>query len=154
MAENRVIGRDNDLPWRLPADLAHFKQVTMGKPIIMGRKAHESIGRPLPGRHNIIMTRNPAYTAAGCTVTHSLEQALAAAGAADEIAIIGGEDIYRLFLPITELIHLTLVHADIEGDTWYPVLADADWHTVTQREHPADANNPYRMTFKQLRRIG
>lgn len=152
MAENRVIGRDNDLPWHLPADLAHFKQVTLSKPIIMGRKAHEAIGRPLPGRHNIVMTRNPGYAAAGCTVVHSKEQAIAAAGAVEEIAVIGGEDIYRLFLPITDLIHLTIVHAAIDGDTWYPPLDEAEWRTIEQRERPADERNPYRMTFLQLQR--
>lgn len=153
MAENRVIGRDNALPWHLPADLAHFKHVTMGKPIVMGRKAFEAIGRPLPGRHNIVMTRNPNYTAAGCSVVHSLEQALAAAGAVEEIAVIGGEDIYRLFLPITDLIHLTVVHAEIDGDTWYPPLDQSAWRTVEQHERPADAKNPHRMTFMQLRRV-
>ncbi|HEX5513016.1 MAG TPA: dihydrofolate reductase [Gammaproteobacteria bacterium] len=152
MAENRVIGRDNALPWHLPADLAHFKRVTMGKPIVMGRKAFEAIGRPLPGRHNIVMTRNPNYTAPGCSVVHSREQAIAAAGAVEEIAVIGGEDIYRLFLPITDLIHLTVVHAEIDGDTWYPALDETAWRTASQDERPADDKNPYRMTFTQLRR--
>lgn len=153
MAENRVIGRDNDLPWHLPADLAHFKQTTLGKPIVMGRKAHEAIGRPLPGRQNIVLTRNLDYSAAGCTVVHSMEQAIAAAGAVEEIAVIGGEDIYRLFLPITDLIHLTIVHADIAGDTWFPELSEAEWRTLEQRERPADERNPYRMSFLQLQRV-
>jgi dihydrofolate reductase len=153
MAENRVIGRDNALPWHLPADLAHFKQVTLGKPIIMGRKAHEAIGRPLPGRHNIVMSRNTGYQAEGCTVVHSLEAAIAAAGLVDEIAVIGGEDIYRLFLPITDLIHLTMVHADIDGDTWYPPLDESAWRTTEQRARAADERNPYRMTFLQLQRV-
>jgi dihydrofolate reductase len=152
MAENRVIGRDNALPWHLPADLAHFKRVTMGKPIVMGRKAFEAIGRPLPGRHNIVMTRNPSYTASGCSVVHSLEQAIAAAGAVEEIAVIGGEDIYQLFLPITDLIHLTVVHTELDGDTWYPALDESAWRTISQDERPADDKNPYRMTFTQLRR--
>lgn len=152
MTENRVIGRDNDMPWHLPADLAHFKQTTLGKPIIMGRKAHEAIGRPLPGRHNIVMTRNQAYTADGCTVVHSAEQAIEAAGSVTEIAVIGGEDIYRLFLPITDLIHLTLIHAEIEGDTWFPELDVHNWRLAEARERPADENNPYRMTFQRLER--
>src|SRR5690625_3899390 len=153
MTETRVIGRDNDLPWHLPADLAHFKQTTLGKPIIMGRKAHEAIGRPLPERHNIVMTRNQAYTADGCTVVHSAEQAIEAAGSVAEIAVIGGEDIYRLFLPITDLIHLTLLHAEIEGDTWFPELDEHNWRLAEARERPADENNPYQMTFQRLERI-
>lgn len=153
MAENRVIGRDNALPWHLPADLAHFKKVTLGKPIIMGRKAHESIGRPLPGRHNIVMSRNPAYVAAGCTVVHSLEKAIAAAGDVEEIAVIGGEEIYRLFLPITDRIHLTIVHAELEGDTRFPPLSEADWRTVERIERPADERNPYALTFLELQRV-
>lgn len=152
MCENRVIGLDNDMPWHLPADLAHFKQTTMGKPIVMGRKAHEAIGRPLPGRHNIVMSRNPEYRATGCDVVHSVEQAIAAAGAVEEVAVIGGEDIYRLFLPMTNLIHLTLIHAQIEGDTWFPELDMDTWQIVTQRERPADAKNPYAMTFQRLER--
>jgi dihydrofolate reductase len=153
MTENRVIGRDNAMPWHLPADLAHFKQTTLGKPIVMGRKAHEAIGRPLPGRRNIVMTRNPDYAAAGCDVVHSAEQALAAAGDVGEVAIIGGEDIYRLFLPVTNLIHLTLIHAELEGDTWFPALDEGAWRIVEEQERPADARNPYRMTFQRLERI-
>lgn len=152
MAENRVIGRDNALPWHLPADLAHFKRVTLGKPIIMGRKAHEAIGRPLPGRHNIVMTRNRAYRAEGCTVVHSVEEAVAAAGPVEEIAVIGGEEIYRQFLPWTDLIHLTIVHAAIEGDTWFPNIDEAGWRTVESQERPADDRNRYRMTFLLLQR--
>lgn len=152
MAENRVIGRDNQLPWHLPADLAHFKRVTMDKPIVMGRKAHEAIGRPLPGRHNIVMTRNPAYQAPGCTVVQSADAAIAAAGDVEEIAVIGGEEIYRLFLPRTDLIHLTIVHAAIDGDTWFPPLDDSEWRTVSQQQRQADDRNPYRMTFLTLER--
>lgn len=152
MTENRVIGRDNAMPWHLPADLAHFKQTTLGKPIVMGRKAHEAIGRPLPGRRNIVMTRNPEYSAAGCEVVHSAEQALAAAGETEEIAIIGGEDIYRLFLPMTDLIHLTLIHTELEGDTWFPALDERDWRIVEEQERPADDKNPYRITFQRLER--
>lgn len=153
MTENRVIGRDNAMPWHLPADLAHFKQTTLGKPIVMGRKAHEAIGRPLPGRRNIVMTRNPDYAAAGCDVAHSAEQALAAAGDVEEVAIIGGEDIYRLFLPMTDRIHLTLIHTELEGDTWFPSLDERHWRVAEERERPADDKNPYRMTFRRLERI-
>jgi dihydrofolate reductase len=152
MAENRVIGRDNRLPWHLPADLAHFKRVTMGKPIVMGRKAFEAIGRPLPGRHNIVMTRNPAYRAGGCTVVHSATEALAAAGEAEEVAVIGGEEIYRQFLPRTDRIHLTIVHAEIPGDTWFPPLDDGYWRTLERHERPADERNPHAMTFLLLGR--
>lgn len=152
MAENRVIGRDNQLPWHLPADLAHFKRMTMGKPIVMGRKAYQAIGRPLPGRHNIVMTRNPAFVADGCTVVGSPAAALAAAGEVDEVAVIGGEEIYRLFLPQTDRIHLTIVHAEIAGDTWFPPLDMTQWDTSERIERDADERNPYRMTFLTLDR--
>ncbi len=108
---------------------------------------------PLPGRHNIVMSRNPAYAAAGCTVVHSLEKAIAAAGDVEEIAVIGGEEIYRLFLPITDRIHLTIVHAELEGDTRFPPLSEADWRTVERIERPADERNPYALTFLELQRV-
>ena len=117
MARNRVIGRDNALPWRLPADLAYFKRVTMGHPVIMGRRTYESIGRPLPGRHNIVVSRNRAFHAPGCTVVGSLEEAWRAAGDADEACVIGGTTLFRETLPIADRIHLTEVEADVEGDT-------------------------------------
>lgn len=153
MAENRVIGRDNALPWHLPADLAHFKRLTMGKPIVMGRKAFEAIGRPLPGRHNIVLTRNRGYAAEGCTVVHTLDEAIVAAGDVEEVAVIGGEQIYRQFLPRADRIHLTVVHAEVDGDTWFPPLEEGAWRTVGREFRPADDKNPYAMSFLQLERI-
>jgi len=152
MAENRVIGRDNKLPWHLPADLARFKQLTLGKPVIMGRLVHESIGRPLPGRHNIVLTRNPNYRAEGCTVVHDPAAALAAAGMVPEIVVIGGEQIYRLFMPLADRIELTLVHAEIPGDTRFPPLSPNQWLEIARSERPADERNPYPLSFITLER--
>ena len=151
MAENRVIGRDGDLPWRLPADLAHFRRLTVGRPVIMGRKVYDSIGKPLPDRTNIVLTRNPDFAAPGCVVVHSAQQALDAAGDAPEIMIIGGEEIYRLYLPQTARIELTLVHAQIEGDTFFPELP-GQWCETARRERAADGRNPYDLSFVTLER--
>lgn len=150
MAENRVIGKDGDLPWRLPADLAHFKRLTVGKPVVMGRKVYDSIGRPLPDRQNIVLTRNPEFQAPGCVVVHSPEEALKAA-AGPEIMIIGGEEIYRLYLPQVERVELTLVHAEIGGDTFFPELP-GQWTETARRERAADERNPYDLSFLTLDR--
>ena len=155
MAENRVIGRDGGLPWRLPADMARFRTLTMGKPIVMGRHTHESIGRALDGRRNIVVTRRPGYRAPGCTVTASLEAALeAASDAADaaEVAVIGGASIYEMALPIADRVHLTLVHASIDGDVRFPQIEPADWREVSRLERGADARNRYDVSFIELAR--
>jgi dihydrofolate reductase len=134
MAQNRVIGRDGGLPWRLSSDLRWFKTVTMGKPVIMGRTTWESIGRPLPGRENIVLSRQPGFAPEGARLARSLEEALAAAGAwaeengAEEICVIGGGAVYREALPQASVIHLTLVEAEVEGDTLFPRLRPEDWH--------------------------
>ena len=154
MARNGVIGKDNQLPWRLPADLRHFKAVTMGKPIIMGRKTFDSIGRPLPGRTNIVVTRDPAYSSEGCVVVHSIEEALAAAGAAEEVMIIGGADFYRQLLPRADRIYLTLIDAEVEGDTWFSELDPARWPERSREDHVADADNPYPYSFIVLEATG
>ena len=154
MARNGIIGQDNQLPWRLPADLRHFKAVTMGKPIIMGRKTYESIGRPLPGRTNIVLTRAPDYTAEGCLVVHSVEEALAAAGDAEEVMIIGGAELYRQLLPRADRIYLTRVEEDVAGDTYFPQL-DADrWHERSREAHAPDADNPHAYSFILLESVG
>jgi len=137
MTKDRVIGRDNDLPWRHPEDLRYFKRVTMGKPILMGRKTHESIGKPLPGRTNIILTRRLLYRAEGCIIAHDIDEAIAAAAQSvaesdagsdvDELMIIGGAEIYRATLPETERIYLTRVLKPAEGDTHYPEFDPAEW---------------------------
>lgn len=152
MDRNRVIGAGGDLPWRLPADMKYFKARTMGKPIIMGRKTYETIGKPLPGRHNIVMTRQSEYEAPGCMVVHSPHEALVAAGPAPEIMIIGGAEIYRRFLPQADRIYLTLIDAALEGDTFFPELSPEEWQTVWEETHDADARNPYAYRFKVLER--
>jgi dihydrofolate reductase len=122
MAENRVIGRDGAIPWDIPADLQRFRDLTMGHPVVMGRKTFAAIGRPLPGRENIILTRQPGYRAEGCRVAPSLEEALAACTGADEVFICGGEDIYRQALPLADRIYLTVIHRECAGDTFFPPI--------------------------------
>ena len=147
-----VIGRDNGLPWHLPADLQHFKKTTMGKPILMGRKTHESIGRPLPGRTNIVITRDTGYRAEGCVVVNSIDAALEAAGEQDEIMVIGGAEFYRQVLPRTDTIYLTRIHETFTGDTIFPELNDADWREVERSDQAADAKNPHDYSFIRLDR--
>ena len=152
MAENRVIGRDGGLPWRLPADLARFRALTMGKPIVMGRRTHESIGRVLDGRRNIVVTRRPGYRAPGCTVAPSLEAALESASSASESAVIGGASIYEQALPLAARMYLTLVHATVEGAVQFPRFDLAEWREVSRVEYRADARNGYDLSFIELRR--
>ncbi len=150
MAENRVIGNQNRLPWRLPNDLKHFKEITMGKPMIMGRKTWESLPGMLPGRPHFVITRDPVYSAAGCTVVHSLEQALSAAGDVPEVMVVGGADIYQQFLPQADRIYLTRVHADIEGDAFFPALDEQLWQELEKSCHKADEKHTYAYTFITL----
>jgi len=154
MADNRVIGRDNTLPWHLPADLQHFKRITMGKPILMGRRTWESIGRPLPGRTSIVITRDAAYAAPGCIVAHSVEAALqAAADCADEAMVIGGAEFYGQLLPRADTLYLTRIQADFEGDTFFPELDESEWREVERSDCEPDDRNPYRYSFIRLDRI-
>jgi dihydrofolate reductase len=138
VSRNGVIGRDNQLPWHLPEDLKFFKSVTMGKPILMGRKTFESIGRPLPGRTNIVISRDPQWHSAGVEVAQSLEAALQQgreachAAGAEEIMVIGGEQIYRMALPLADRLYLTQVDAEIEGDAYFPVVDFDDWQQVSE----------------------
>src|SRR5712664_1807844 len=143
MARNRVIGRNNTLPWRLPEELAHFKRVTLGHPVVMGRKTYESIGKPLPGRLNIVVSRNRDFRAPGCKVVASLEEAYRAAGDADEVSIIGGTSLFEAALPTADRIHLTEVEADVEGDTWFPEFDRSQWQEQEIDRHPADDRHPY-----------
>jgi dihydrofolate reductase len=152
MARNRVIGRDNALPWRLPAELAHFKRVTMGHPIIMGRKTYESIGRPLPGRMNIVVSRNRDFAAPGCTVVDSLEGAYEAAGDAEEVSIIGGTSLFEAALPTADCLHLTEVEADVQGDTWFPEFDHSQWTRHEVARHPVDDKHAYPFTILRLER--
>jgi dihydrofolate reductase len=152
MAENRVIGRDNALPWRLPNDLRHFKQITIGHPIIMGRKNHESIGKALPGRQNIVVTRQHDYSAPGCLVTHSVAAAIAAAEGAPEIFVIGGAELYAQTLARARRIYLTEVHATVAGDVFFPAVDLHDWHEVARERHDADAAHAFSYSFVTLER--
>ena len=154
MDEQRVIGNENRLPWRLPADLKHFRAVTMGKPIIMGRKTWESIGRPLPGRTNIVVTRDRDYVAGGCVVVHSLEDALDAACDHAEAMVIGGGEFYRQVLPQASTLYMTRVHGTFEGDAFFPALDESQWHEVEREDFDADADNPHAYSFIRLERIG
>ena len=142
MDRNRLIGRENQLPWHLPADLAHFKQVTMGKPIIMGRKTYESIGRALPGRTNIVLTRSPDFNADGVLTANTLQQALDYVSAEDEVMIIGGSAIYELTLPRADRLYLTYVENSFEGDAWFPDFDLQQWRIIASEEHSADEKNP------------
>jgi dihydrofolate reductase len=152
MDRNRLIGRNQQLPWHLPADLRHFKEITMGKPILMGRKTWESIGRPLPGRTNVVVTASADFQAPGCIVTHSIEEALAAVGEDKEVMVIGGAHLYRQLLPRADRIYLTLVDHAFAGDTWFPELDERDWKECCRHDHDRDQKNPYRYSFVQLQR--
>lgn len=147
VAANGVIGAGGEIPWRISADLKRFKAITMGKPVIMGRRTFESIGKPLPGRHNIVVTGNKDYRAAGCTVVHSLEEALAAAGDAEEVMVIGGTYLYRAFLPQAGRLYLTLLEASVAGDTYFPPINKEAWQEVWREEHAADEKNPHAYSF-------
>lgn len=152
-AENNVIGKDNGLIWHLPADLRHFKQITMGHPILMGRKTYESIGKPLPGRTSVIVTSQEDYVADGCIVAHSLQEALEEAKALDEnVYIIGGAEIYKQALPLTDTIYLTRLHHTFDGDVYFPELDDEEWETVAREHHEPDEKNKYHYSFLTLRR--
>jgi dihydrofolate reductase len=155
VSENGVIGLKGGLPWRLPADLAHFKTVTMGHPVIMGRKTWESIGRPLPGRTNVVVSGQPGYEAPGCIVASSFESALAAASdtEADEVMIIGGSALYAAALPRADRILLTRVHTVIEGDTFFAGLIEEEWEVVAVERHEADERHAWAYSFLELRRV-
>ena len=152
MARNRVIGRDNQLPWHLPADLKHFKAITIGKPVVMGRKTYESIGRPLPERTNIVVTRDPDYRAEGCLVVNSAEAAIEAAGAVDEVMIIGGGQFYEEMLPRADRLYLTEVHEDVEGDAWFPEFDRGAWRELEREDCQPDERNPHAYSFLVLER--
>jgi dihydrofolate reductase len=160
VAENGVIGRDNALPWKLPEDMRHFKRVTMGKPIIMGRKTFESIGQPLPGRTNIVITRNRAFKAEGANVVSSLEEALhlarhtASADGVEEAVVIGGSEIYRIALPLADRLYFTEVHASVEGDAVLPRVVWDEWRETSRERCVARAPNPHDYSFVCYERVG
>lgn len=152
-SENNVIGKDNQLLWHLPDDLKHFKRTTKGHHVIAGRKTFESQGKPLPHRTNIIVTRNSDYRAEGCIVVNSLDRALELAQADDEPFIIGGEQIYRMALPLVERIYLTRVHAEFEGDTFFPELDMDQWKEISREYYSKDERNEYPFSIIILDRI-
>jgi len=142
MARNRAIGLDGDMPWHLPGELRHFKETTMGKPIVMGRKTWSSIGRPLPGRQNIVVTRNSSFQAPGCDVAASLDEAIQIAGGG-EVMIIGGGQLYSQALAFSDRMILTRVDCEPVADTWFPEWQKQDWQQVSERRESADDKNPY-----------
>ena len=154
MAHDRVIGKDNQMPWHLPADLAHFKRVTLGKPVLMGRKTFESIGRPLPGRRNLVISRNPGYQAEGIEVVGSVEAALAllAGSSVEELMVIGGGHLYAEMLPSADCLYLTRIDLAVEGDTRFPAFDDGKWQRVECESHPADEKNPHPYSFETWQR--
>ena len=147
MAKNRIIGKDNQMPWHLPADLGHFKAITLGKPIIMGRKTYESIGRPLPGRLNIVISTNKDYVLQGCETVTSLEDALTLVNDVEEVMIIGGGFLYTQTLPQATKLYLTFIDLDIDGDTQFPDFEALNIKEVKRESHQKDEKNPYNYVF-------
>jgi dihydrofolate reductase len=158
LADNRVIGADNRLIWRLKSDLKRFRALTMGKPLLMGRKTFESIGVALPGRHTVVLTRDAGFSAPGIHVAHSLEAGLARAAelaqqhGATEIMIGGGADIYAQALPLADAMHLTLVHANPSGDAFFPPFSISEWRETRRESHPAGPDDEHPFTFLDLQR--
>ena len=159
MTRNRVIGRDNQLPWHLPDEMRHFMRTTLGKPVIMGRKQFESMGKPLPKRPNIVLSRNPEFAPDGVTVVRTFDDAIEYAEAVnrdphnDEIMVIGGAEVYALALPRADRLYYTLIDADLEGDTLFPQFELAQWREVSRVDHPADARHRYSYCIRVLDRI-
>jgi len=150
--ERGAIGRDGQLPWRLPEDLRRFKALTLGKPVVMGRKTWDSIGKPLPGRLNLVVTRQAGLELPGAVVVGSLDEALSSAGDVPEVCIIGGAEIYRLALPLADTLHVTRVHAVVDADTYFPVPDPQEWVEVGREEHAADERHAHAYAFVDLRR--
>lgn len=152
MDQNRLIGTQNTLPWHMPADLAFFKKTTLGKPILMGRKTYQSIGRPLPGRRNIIITRNPDFEAEGCECCSSVEQALQLIDDAPEAMLIGGASLYEQTLDLAEKLYITEIHHQFEGDAWFPHFSAEDWQQEWKEDHQADDKNRFDYSFVKYSR--
>ena len=153
MDRNRLIGSDGRLPWHLPADLRHFKQTTLGKPVVMGRKTYESIGKPLPDRTNIVVTRDDNYQAPGCITSSSLDQAIQSAGNLEELMIIGGADLYRQAFPRATRLYLTRIDAEFEGDAWFPDFDGNQWKVTAKSDHEVDDRNCFPYSFATLERL-
>lgn len=153
MSEDGVIGIDNRLPWRLPADMRWFRRHTLGKPVIMGRRTFESLGeKPLPERRNIVVTSDRAYRRDGAVIVHDIDAALTAAGEVDEAMIIGGASFYAQMLPRADRLYLTRVHMTVDGDAWFPDYVASEWRETVREAHPADEKNPHACTFLILDR--
>jgi len=150
MAHDRVIGKDNEMPWHLPADLQYFRKKTLGKPVIMGRKTYESIGRPLPKRHNIVVSRNAGYKAEGCDVVSSLDEAMKVAGEVDELFIIGGGFLYAETIERADKLYLTFIDLKVEGDTYFPQYRHLPLKQIASEQHQKDDNNPYDYEFAEF----
>lgn len=151
MAHNRIIGADNDMPWHLPADLQHFKRTTMGKPVVMGRKTYESIGKALPGRHNIVITTNTHYQLEDASVVYSVDDALALCAQEEEVMIIGGGSIYALLIEYTQTLHLTFIDKAVAGDTTFPDWNQyGKWQEISREKHQKDEKNPHDYEFVTL----
>lgn len=150
MDQNRVIGKDNDIPWHLPEDLKFFKRVTMGHPIVMGRKTYESIGKPLPGRENIIVTRNKDYEAEGCIILHSIDELKKwiDENKPEEVSIIGGAQLFKDTFPIADRLYITEIHHEVEGgDTFFPEFPESEWTLTSKEKGIKDEKNPYDYYF-------
>lgn len=152
MAENRVIGRGDALPWRLPRDMRRFKRQTTGHAVIMGRRTFETLPAPLPDRHNVVLTSAPAYPRAGVEVARSLDAALENLAGDEEVFVVGGAEIYRLALPIADRIYLTVVHATVPGDTFFPEFTMEDWRLVEDLRFAADARHAFACSFRLYER--
>ncbi|NNE64639.1 MAG: type 3 dihydrofolate reductase [Gammaproteobacteria bacterium] len=147
MDKNRLIGNNNKLPWHLPADLALFKKNTLGKPIVMGRKTFESLGRPLPGRQNIVVTSNPHWSAEGCNVANGIDQALEIANSADEVMLIGGASLYQQTIKIADILYLTLINHVFSGDTWFPQFDQQHWTIAEETFFEINETNSHSFSF-------
>ena len=153
MTRSGVIGRNNQLPWHLPNDLKHFKALTLGKPILMGRRTFESIGRPLPGRTNLVLTGNGGFSAPGVARVASIDEALKLVAGSPELAVIGGAAVYRQALPLAQRIDVTWVEAQLEGDVRFPPLDLLQWRSVSRQDQPADERHLYALSFETLERV-
>lgn len=153
ISENRVIGRNNDLAWHLPDDLKRFKELTKGHHVIMGRKTFESVGCPLPGRTNIVVTTQKDYKAPGCIIVHTLKEAIQKAENDPQPYVIGGGKIYEQALPISDTLELTQIHAEVEGDTYFPEVDTGKWQIVAKESHPADDQHEYAFDFLTYQRV-
>lgn len=156
VGENGVIGKDHDMPWRLPADLAYFKRTTMGHPVIMGRRTYETIGKPLPGRTNIIVTRNERFTAKDCIVCHSADDVFQSLAEQEpppsEVFVMGGAGIYQTFWPYAQTLYITEIHHPFDGDTYFPAFDENEWAVVSREKGVQDEKNPYDYTFVVYKR--